>query len=133
MRVSRVAAAAAPAGEADSLQASCELEPIRQWVRRHLAGQILVSELAGLVGLSTKALTRLFARIGCTPQEFVRSLRLEQANLLLKDPTAEATVTEVAYAVGYRHLSLFASHYRRRYGELPSETLARSEGLAQEK
>ena len=128
-----VAAAAAPAGEANSLQASCELEPIRQWVQSHLAGQILVSELAGAVGLSTKALTRLFARIGCTPQEFVRSLRLERANHLLREPASDATVTEVAYAVGYRHLSLFSSHYRRRYGELPSETLARSWAVAQEK
>ena len=128
-----VAAATAPAGEANSLQASCELEPMRQWVQSHLAGQILVSELAGAVGLSTKALTRLFARIGCTPQEFVRSLRLERANHLLREPASDATVTEVAYAVGYRHLSLFSSHYRRRYGELPSETLARSRVVAQEK
>lgn len=105
---------------------ACQLEPLRQWVRGRLSERILVSELAAEAGLSSKSLTRFFGRLGCTPLEFVRSLRLERANQLLRNPAPGTTVTDIAYTVGYRHLSLFSRHYGRRYGESPSATLARS-------
>lgn len=119
-----VAAAEASLANADA-PASCNLEPLKAWVRANLCERIQTADLAAAMGVSTKALTRLFARIGCTPQEFVRSQRLEQAHALLCHPLTPTSVTDAAYAVGYSHLGLFSRQYRRRYGELPSETLAR--------
>jgi AraC-like DNA-binding protein len=49
--------------------------------------------------------------------EHVRNLRLERAREMLSEP--QASVKEVAHAVGYASLSHFAKAFRRRYGASP--------------
>ncbi|MCD6732187.1 MAG: helix-turn-helix domain-containing protein, partial [Burkholderiaceae bacterium] len=61
-----------------------------------------------------------------TPIEFVRVQRLAKAREALAGAQPGTRVTDVALGVGYFHLGRFAAEYKARYGESPSDTLARS-------
>jgi AraC-like DNA-binding protein len=55
---------------------------------------------------------------------YLRNVRLDLARFELKQKSSGSTsVTEVAMNCGFSHLSKFASAYKERFGELPSETL----------
>ena len=64
--------------------------------------------------------------VGMTPGRWFMNIRLNGALRELISPTADTSVTEVATRWGFRHLSRFAEQYRRAFGELPSQTLARA-------
>lgn len=111
----------APAAGSLSVRRAMDLvaaEPERPW---------RVADLAGEVGVSARTLQESFQREqGITPLEHVRRTRLERAHadLLAADPT-RTTVTDVAGRWGWFHLGRFATAYRLRFGETPSQTLAR--------
>jgi AraC-like DNA-binding protein len=44
---------------------------------------------------------------------------------MLVEPGPALTVADAATAAGIAHLGRFATEYRRRFGELPSQTLVR--------
>jgi AraC-like DNA-binding protein len=50
------------------------------------------------------------------------NLRLDRAREQLQAHGQQGNVTEVAHRWGFTHAGLFAARYRRRFGELPSET-----------
>ena len=54
--------------------------------------------------------------------EFIREIRLQRAAQLLKDPGRQ--VAEVAYQVGFNHLSYFAKCFKEKYGVAPSSFVA---------
>jgi AraC-like DNA-binding protein len=89
--------------------------------RRHT-----LADLAAQSGSSVRALQAGFRRHrGMTPLEFIRARRLERARAALLDASTATRVTEVALDAGYEHLGRFARDYKARYGESPSQTLAR--------
>jgi transcriptional regulator GlxA family with amidase domain len=55
---------------------------------------------------------------GLTPKMYLQKKRLEKANELL-EKGAYATVREVAFAVGYKHVSYFSTIYEERYRKKP--------------
>jgi len=57
---------------------------------------------------------------------FARQVRLARARSLLQKPDEAASVTGIALRCGFSNLGHFASAYRTRFGELPSQTLQRS-------
>ena len=67
-------------------------------------------------------------RTGKTPLEYLRWRRLWRARSMLRQPSAETTVTHVAFELGFWHLGRFAATYTTTFGERPSETLARALG-----
>ncbi|MEU4157574.1 AraC family transcriptional regulator [Actinoplanes sp. NPDC026670] len=84
-----------------------------------------VGELAGIAGTSIRSLQSGFRRhIGCAPMTYLQQVRLTRAHETLRtgDP-AMITVADVAHRWGFAHLGRFASAYRKRFGESPSETL----------
>lgn len=85
-----------------------------------------VAELAAAVGVSARSLQEVFRReLDVTPLEQLRHVRLERArtDLLVGDP-GRTSVTDIATKWGFFHLGRFSSAYRRRFAELPSQTLA---------
>jgi len=54
-----------------------------------------------------------------TVKEFIRSIRLKRAAQLL--PEKKMTVSEVAYAVGFKDLSHFRKCFHREFGMSASE------------
>jgi len=74
------------------------------------------------VGMSRMQLHRkLQAYTGLSTTEFIRSQRLKQALHILK--TADATVSEVAYTVGFNTPSYFIKCFKETYGKTPAEML----------
>lgn len=94
------------------------------YMRAHADRPITVGELAGVAGVGARTLYEGFRRFrGTTPMAFLKATRLERAHAELKSASPEASVTAIALKWGFVHLGRFAQDYRRRYGELPSETL----------
>lgn len=82
-------------------------------------------ELAQLCGCSERHLNRLFRHFfGQSLRDRQIELRLQRARLLLLEP--RSNVSRVALASGFRHLSLFNSLFKRRFGMTPSELRERS-------
>lgn len=75
------------------------------------------------VGLSRMQLHRkLKALTNESPGDFLRSMRLKQANRLLSKRSGN--VSEVAYEVGFNNLSYFSKCYKEQFGISPNETPA---------
>jgi AraC-like DNA-binding protein len=79
-----------------------------------------VDQLTVLSGTSRASLyRRLQEHCSMTPAEFIRDFRLRRAAELLE--RGDARVSEVALAVGFRHLSSFTRTFRARYDCTPSQ------------
>ena len=79
-----------------------------------------ISELASRVGVSAAKLKQVFPRAcGMPPYSYLRKLRMEKAFRLLGD--GSATITEVAYDVGYSSISHFSKIFADHFGMRPSE------------
>ncbi len=105
--------------------AHCDVEALKAWLAAQAHRRVRIGELTKRAGVSKRTIERAFLRTGCTPVEYLRSVRLERARRMLALPMAGLTVADAAEAVGYTHLGRFAAEYRRQVGELPSQTLAR--------
>ncbi|MFD6289666.1 AraC family transcriptional regulator [Streptomyces sp. NPDC060205] len=84
-----------------------------------------VGELALLSGVSVRRLQEAFQQyVGMTPLAYLTDVRLIRAHDELRRGTpGEVNVSEVAHRWSFGHLGRFASRYRARFGELPSQTL----------
>ncbi len=76
-------------------------------------------QLAALVNLSPSRLRHLFtAGIGKTPAQYLRSVRMREAEMLLR--TTFLSVKEIMNRVGYLDESHFGHEFKRTYGLAPS-------------
>lgn len=81
--------------------------------------------MAHKLAVSRRQLFRkLRAAAGCSPNTFIRTLRLRRAAQLLTE--SQMTVTEITYAVGFSDLKYFRTIFREYYGVAPGEYLKRS-------
>jgi AraC-like DNA-binding protein len=95
------------------------LEPALRHIEANFRKRLWETDLARMCGLSTSEFSREFHReVGTTFVEHVTSLRLDEARRLLRQPGA--TVTDVAFAVGFSDPSYFGRAFRRHVGESPS-------------
>lgn len=86
-------------------------------------------DLCRQVGASRRSLEAIVRqRTGKSPWDYLRWRRLWRARAMLLRPTAGTTVTDVAFNLGFWHLSRFAAAYMSIFGERPSVTLARANG-----
>jgi AraC-like DNA-binding protein len=86
-----------------------------------------LDEIARRSGYSRRSLELIFKRsVGSTPGRWFMNMRLNGALRELLSPAPECRVADVASRWGFRHLPRFAQHYRRAFGELPSQTLGRA-------
>jgi len=77
-------------------------------------------ELARQLGVSRAHLNRrLLALTGLKTNQFIRTLRLQRAAELLR--ARAGSVSEIAYAAGFNHLSYFAACFKEQFGCSPSE------------
>jgi AraC-like DNA-binding protein/TolB-like protein len=86
-----------------------------------------IDDLASASGISPRTLQKQFRRfLGRAPGTFLWELRFNRARQELLGRCDNASVTEIATRCGFAHLGRFATKYRKRYGERPSETLRRA-------
>jgi transcriptional regulator GlxA family with amidase domain len=99
----------------------------RDLIASESRAEYTVPSLARAVSIGVRALEIAFRKeFDETPLQYLRRTRLERTHDELRylDP-AQATVSEIAVRWGFGHLGRFAAQYRARFGEMPSETLAR--------
>ncbi len=119
---------ALPAGLAPADQAY--VARVREAVRRRLADPDFgVGELADAVAQDRSHLFRRVRQLfGESPSELLRRMRVEEGERLLRE--GSATVTDVAYAVGFNSLSYFCRCFQEAYGVTPAAYRSRAAGRA---
>jgi len=107
------------------------LERVREAVEAHLSDETFsVQRLAEVAGVSRGHLHRqLKALVGQTPTDLIRLMRLERAAHLLAGRAG--TVSEIAYAVGFKSVGHFSDSFVQAYGCRPSAYASR-EGTAED-
>lgn len=98
-----------------------------EFMRSNLEETITLQDMANAAGISVRSLQNGFRNFrGTTPMAYLRDLRLDRAREeLLKTGLTNRSVTDIATAFGFMHLSKFAKYYKTRFGEAPSETARR--------
>jgi signal transduction histidine kinase/ligand-binding sensor domain-containing protein/CheY-like chemotaxis protein len=96
------------------------VERVRDAIRQGFADPDFgVGELAGAVSQDRSHMSRRLKQlVGETPSELIRRARLEAGERLLVE--GAATVSEVAYAVGFNSLSYFCACFQQTYGVTPA-------------
>jgi AraC-like DNA-binding protein/TolB-like protein len=112
--------------------------PVPRGVRRvldamhaNLGRNWRLTDLAAIAGTSGRTLQRQFLSfVGKTPRAALREIGLECARRELLQGTPGLRIMDVALDCGFPHFGRFSIAYRRRFGETPSQTLARQTAFA---
>jgi AraC family transcriptional regulator len=96
-----------------------QVDRIRDYVEAHLGSDLRIAQLADLVDLSPQHFSRLFKlSLGMTPHRYVLRRRVEAAERMLR---TDATIVEIAYALGFSSQAHFTQVFRRYAGTTPSQ------------
>ncbi len=96
------------------------IENVINHIREHLAQNLNREQLAVVSGLSVSRFSRLFhEQVGMTPMEFLEIERLDRARQLLE--VSPATISEIAYEVGFENPFYFSRRFKLRTGFSPRE------------
>lgn len=97
------------------------------FMQEHAQAAPTIGKVAEAAGVSVRALSGAFRRFrNHSPRDFLREQRLRGVrDALLAAGTGE-TVSSIASRWGYVNFGVFARGYRKRFGELPSETIRRA-------
>ena len=98
------------------------------YIDRHPLEQLAVRDVGQALGTSDRALQYAFRNaLGLPPSQYILAKRLQAARRdLLASSRRSARVTNVAVDHDFTHFGRFAQHYRRLFGESPSQTLRSS-------
>jgi AraC family transcriptional regulator len=97
-----------------------QLRKVEDYVREHLAEEVPVEKMAGLVELSPFHFSRVFKEsTGMTPMQFVTRERITRAQQLIRETSC--SLIETALEVGYSNPSHFAKVFRKVAGVTPTE------------
>ncbi len=92
-----------------------------QYIDDHLHEEITSEQLTELTKISERSLYRkVKSNTGLSLLGYVKEYRLRKARTMLEERQF-VTVSEVAYAVGYKYLSHFTKNFKERFGKQPSE------------
>lgn len=87
-------------------------------IRENLAASLSIDDVARQVGLSQRRLAELFQEFfGASPFQCLTRWRLDAGRDLLDQ--GELSVKQVAYAMGYAHVSSFSQAFTRQFGYPP--------------
>ena len=95
----------------------------RRYITDHIADPDLSpAVIAGALGISVRYLHALFRAEDTSPSRWILRQRLHMAARLLADPArADRSVTDIAYAVGFKDASHFTRAFKSRHGVSPRE------------
>lgn len=96
------------------------VEELRSYIKENLTGDLTVKNLARQTGLNPNKLQNAFKYLfSTTINDFITSIRLEEAHFLLKN--REYNVAEVVSAVGLSSTSYFSKIFKKKYGITPKK------------
>lgn len=110
-----------------------DLQRWREWDGRHACDELIddiranldqplrLSDLEARSHYSCRALQYAFRRrLGCTPRQWIREQRLEQAMVRMEQGGRRCSIRAIALACGYTHMGHFSNDFKKRYGITPS-------------
>jgi AraC-like DNA-binding protein len=101
------------------------LAPAVTYVEKYFRSKIRGEEVAARCGMTPFRFSRAFKdAYGVTFRDYLVNYRLKEACRLLENPTA--SVTDVAFAVGFNDASYFARMFKQRIGTPPSGLVGHS-------
>ena len=111
-----------------SFQTSLHIvDRIEEILASDLGQPIYSNELAARLHVSVRTINSAMSKIrGMSLHRYLRSRRLWSVRRQLLAGDAATQIKDRALANGFWHLSEFSSQYVRKFGEHPSETLARA-------
>jgi AraC family transcriptional regulator len=96
------------------------LQTAREMLRERCCETLSIAEVAEIAGVHPIHLTRTFRKFfGCTPGEYLRECRVEQAARLLR--LGHKPIAEIAFECGFSDQSQLTKAFRRRLGITPAE------------
>ena len=97
------------------------------YIEANLAEKLTLTELERISGLTARSLQYHFrTTTGRTPIQWITDRRLEKVHELITTARPGMTVSGIA-SMYFTNMGNFARLYRERYGDLPSEALARAQ------
>jgi len=109
---------------APDLERLAHLRDAKDLMDRSYAEPLDLDAIASAAGYSRFHFVRAFrGAYGRTPRDYLSARRIERARDLLR--TANLTVTEVCFLVGFSSLGSFSGLFKREMGVTPSEYRAR--------
>jgi AraC-like DNA-binding protein len=94
------------------------------YIAEHASEPLHLSDIADAAGVPVRTLLHSFRRYrDISPMQLVREARIERSRMLLMRASDTDRVADIALSCGFVNLGRFASTYRERFGESPSETL----------
>ncbi|WP_310828788.1 response regulator [Paenibacillus pedocola] len=115
-------ASASQAFELEPLKGSGEkaIDVALHYIKEHYAEDLSLEKMASVVFLNPAYFSQLFKhKTGQGYKEYVTSLRLEQAKLLLLNPKLK--LAEIAERVGYQDMRHFTQMFRKKFQLTPTE------------
>ena len=98
-----------------------------EYMRAHLEETVSIIDLLRICVCSRRALFSAFCNArSYTPMEFLTEQRLQRAQNRLLKSDVETSVSSIALECGFTHLGRFSQVYKKRFGELPSDTLKKN-------
>jgi len=99
----------------------------RESLEAHAAEPLDLEQLARQSGIGVRSLQLGFKRhFGVSISGVLQDIRLQQLNARLSKAGPGERVIDIAFDLGFTHLSRMASVYRAKFGESPSVTLRKS-------
>lgn len=99
---------------------------VEQWIDANWKESVTIEKLVEISGASVRSIFATFRSTrGYTPMTYLKNARLDGAREMLLSGAPGASVTAIAFACRFTNTGHFANDYRRKFGELPSETLRR--------
>ncbi len=106
--------------EPSAAQRRINLHQIDRFIRRHLADELRVADLARLACLSEAHFSERFrAQTGLSPWQYVRRQRLHAARQLILQ--SRLPLTDIAIQTGFANQSALSHAFRRSYGASPRQ------------
>ncbi len=97
------------------------------FLEAHADKPLNLGDLSALTGMSARSIQLAFQKHrGYSPSRFLRECRLTRARDILRRAAPGTSLLAVSLACGFASQSLFCRLYRERFGEKPSETLAKT-------
>lgn len=100
---------------------------LEDFIEANWQDAITIDRLVAEAGVSARSIFRAFVRSrGYSPMAFVKLVRLRRAREILMSGDPGVSVIATAFNCNFASPGHFARDYRQAFGELPSETIART-------
>lgn len=93
-------------------------------IKSRLHQRFTMTDMERMTGMSRRSLQTAFnRRFGCAPMEWQKRERLRVARQMLTRGSAELSVADLAFQLGFSSASRFTAFYREMFGETPKATI----------